>query len=169
MTSYLQIKDEVRRVVRHPGWRTGDTPETARLLTPDELVDHGFGLIVVDNPPAFDDQTQYLQALPIENWSIDARHAFKSYEIKTRPVMTIGEIRAAMPTLSPRQLRLTLARIGILETDIDQALADDPEGQIEWKWTTAFERTHPLIDMLGAAMSLPPEQIDDLWLYAAEI
>lgn len=73
-----------------------------------------------------------------------------------------------MTPLSPRQLRLTLLSIGITEAEVDAALVNDPAGQIEWKYATYFNRTHPLVDGLGLGFSITPEQIDSLWAYATD-
>lgn len=85
------------------------------------------------------------------------------------PAPTPEEARAAMPALSPRVLRLTLLSINITEADVDAALASNPSGMIEWKYATYFKRTHPLIAALIPSFSLTEEQVDSLWLYAADI
>lgn len=85
------------------------------------------------------------------------------------PVLTPEEARAIMPPITPRQLRLTLLTIGVTESQVDAALVNDPEGQIEWKYATYFKRTHPLVDSLGIGFSITPEQIDSLWAYAQDL
>lgn len=77
--------------------------------------------------------------------------------------------REAMTPLSPRQIRLALASIEISESDVDTALEDNPEGEIEWKHATQFERTHPMVTALADEFELPGEQVDSLWTWAAEI
>lgn len=82
------------------------------------------------------------------------------------PEPTPEEIRASMPTLTARQLRLALLpRLdeveGIIEASGDRAL------KVEWEYATTFERLHPAIVSIGAALGLTPEEIDDLWLDAA--
>lgn len=80
---------------------------------------------------------------------------------------TAEELREQMPPLTPRQLRLALASVGITEAAVDAKLVGDTEGQIEWKWASLYKRTHPLIETMGLAFALPPEQIDSLWEWAA--
>ncbi len=77
--------------------------------------------------------------------------------------------RAAMTPVSARQLRLTLLSLGITETNMDQLLINDPAGMIEWKYASYYKRTHPLVDGLGAILSITPEQIDSLWAWATEL
>ena len=45
----------------------------------------------------------------------------------------------------------------------------NPEGQIEWKHATQFERNHPLVLSLADEFELPAEQVDDLWEWAADL
>lgn len=76
------------------------------------------------------------------------------------------DLRASMPTLTARQLRLALlSRLdeveGIIEASGDRAL------QIEWEYATTFERLHPAIVSIGDALGMTPEEIDALWLDAA--
>ncbi|WP_425086986.1 hypothetical protein [Stappia sp.] len=79
------------------------------------------------------------------------------------------------PSLTPRQLRLMLLNIGITEAQVDaeiDAIADPVErdaSRIEWKYASTYERDHPLIDQMATAFSLPPEQVDTLWLAAADL
>lgn len=82
------------------------------------------------------------------------------------PEPTPEEIRASMPTLTARQLRLgLLSRLdeveGIIEASGDRAL------QIEWEYATTFERLHPAVVSIGDALGMTPEEIDSLWLNAA--
>jgi hypothetical protein len=79
------------------------------------------------------------------------------------------------PGLTARQLRLMLLSIGITPAMVDAeiaAIADPPDrtaAQIEWEYASSYERTHPLIDQMAAAFSLPPEQVDALWIAAADL
>lgn len=85
------------------------------------------------------------------------------------------ETRASMPPLTSRQLRLALVMNGIALSDVESAIAVIEDAQqraiaeIEWEYATRFERTHPLIDQLGEALGLTPEQIDDMWQEAANL
>jgi hypothetical protein len=85
------------------------------------------------------------------------------------PAPTVEEIRAGLPPLSQRQLRLTLLTIGITDAQVKAALVNDPAGQIEWEFASYFKRNHPLVDSLGIGFSITPEQIDALWAHALDI
>ncbi|WP_187971135.1 hypothetical protein [Aquibium microcysteis] len=162
---FLRTLGEGWTLSGHPGWRIGDTPGTSRLLTAEELIDHGYGILVKDAPPAFDPATQRLSVLGHDKWRMDTRYAYRTYEVADIPPPT----REEMPPLSARQIRLALASIGIAEPLVDAKLVEDPLGTIEWKHATEFRRTHPLVLALGASFALPEEQIDDLWRWAAAL
>jgi hypothetical protein len=146
----------------HPGWLTdGDTPETSRPLTADELVDAGFGLLVIEEPPAVG-SLQYAQQKPIADWVIAERTATITYDIIDLPP-------PPTPRLTPRQLRLGLLSVGITEAQIDAALEGNATGIIEWKYATEYKRDHPLILSLAPAFSLTETQVDQLWSVAATL
>lgn len=71
--------------------------------------------------------------------------------------------------ITARQLRLALLNIGIQEADVDIHLVNDLAGMVEWKHASFYKRTHPLVDGLGAAFSITPEQIDSMWAWASEL
>lgn len=88
---------------------------------------------------------------------------------------TPEDIRAALPTLSPRQLRLALVRANIPLAQVRAALDAIPDPQereealIEWDYATEYRRTHPLITSMALAFGLNDEQLDLLWTAAASL
>lgn len=97
--------------------------------------------------------------------------------------LTPEQIRAAMPTLSPPQIRLLLiSALGIEAEPDNDDLYDllkqrialvmdgiaDPmmkaSAKIYWETATFFERLNPLIDQIGALLGLTPEEIDIAWM-----
>ena len=81
----------------------------------------------------------------------------------------------AFAPLTARQLRLALLSAGITPAMVDVEIAaitdetDRAAAEIEWEYASSYERTHPLIDQMAAAFELPPEQVDTLWLAAADL
>lgn len=79
------------------------------------------------------------------------------------------------PVLTARQLRLGLVANGISLSSVEAAIdaIEDPTdrevARIEWEYATTFERSHPLVNQIGAALGLTPEQIDDMWAEAAAL
>ncbi|WP_155772449.1 hypothetical protein [Mesorhizobium loti] len=157
--------------VGHPGWMSGDDgPE--RLLTADELVDIGFGLLVVDAPPVYNPATQRLSLNPVSDWPKDARSTTKTYTVTD---LTAEEIRAALPPLSPRQLCMMLPVVGLSEADIEGLIdaipdaTDRARSSVEWRKATSFSRNHPLVVSLSAELNFEPAELDTIWLYASGI
>lgn len=78
-----------------------------------------------------------------------------------------------LPPLTRRRLRLGLLSIGIRSADIEAVIAAIPDAEarewamIEWQDASEYERDHPLIADAMAALDLPAEQVDTLWLWAA--
>lgn len=91
------------------------------------------------------------------------------------PTPTPEETRAAMPSLTARQLRLGLVGGGFSITQVENAIAAIPDEQqrsvaeIEWEYASQFERMHPLIGQVGDALGMTPEQIDQMWEQALEL
>lgn len=81
----------------------------------------------------------------------------------------------AIQPLTRRQLRLGLLYAGISTSQVEDAIAAIPDptdrevALIEWQDATIYERSHPLIDQIGSALGLTPEQIDAMWADAAAL
>lgn len=113
-------------------------------------------------------ETWYMgHGLPVEITTLEVPEGVTPTEPPAPPVQA--------PNLSPRQLRLALLETGTTEQDVDAMISTDPDpasrnfAQIEWKYATEFERDHPLILQIGPALGYTPEQIDTLWLWAADL
>lgn len=68
--------------------------------------------------------------------------------------------------VTPRQIRLWLVGAGIL---LDAILSQIPNeaARIEWEYATEVRRDHPLVALLGVALGLTSEQIDDAFRAAS--
>ncbi|WP_246806861.1 hypothetical protein [Ensifer sp. ENS04] len=88
---------------------------------------------------------------------------------------SIEAIRGAMAPLTARQLRLGLVDSGFSLTQVSAVIDALPAGpdkekaQIEWEYATTFNRTHPLIATVGAALGLTEAQIDTMWSAALNL
>lgn len=77
--------------------------------------------------------------------------------------------------ITARQLRLWLLSAGIPAAAIDAQIAAIPDAtqraaaQIEWEYATQYDRTHPLVAQLGAALGLTDAQIDEAFRNAASL
>lgn len=90
-------------------------------------------------------------------------------EIAEREAAQPSPVELPNPTLTARQLRLGLVINGFGLDQVDTAIAaiEDQQqravAQIEWEYASQFERDHPLLQQVGAALGLTEEQIDVLW------
>jgi hypothetical protein len=83
----------------------------------------------------------------------------------------LSRTRALMPVISARQLRLWLHGAGLLE-QIPMLIAAMPEpqrttAQIEWEFSTEYQREHPLVKQLGTALRMTSADMDLAWHQAA--
>ncbi len=86
---------------------------------------------------------------------------------------TLDEIRAAMPPLSAKQIRLGLLSLGKLD-GVDTAIEampepDKSEAKIQWEYATEFRRLHPLILRIMPILGLTDEQVDAAWMQFVEV
>lgn len=109
----------------------------------------------------------------VENWPTHLMRVVGEAVTIVEP--TEEEQRAAMPALTARQIRLGLLHSGTTEGDVAVAIgsiADDTHravADIEWRTATKFERLHPFVVDLGAALGYTPEEIDALWFAFLQI
>jgi hypothetical protein len=75
--------------------------------------------------------------------------------------------------VTPRQIRLLLIELELddmVETAIDALKGKDKKrARAEWEYASYIDRGNPLIGMIGEALSLTPEQIDEFFTSAAEL
>lgn len=85
------------------------------------------------------------------------------------PEPTPEELRAQMPSITKRQLRLTLVRNDISLSELDTAINSmGDEAIIEWNDSSEYRRLNPLLNQVAAHLSLSPEQVDAMWQQAQE-
>ena len=83
---------------------------------------------------------------------------------------TVEEMRAALPPLTARQLRLGLIANDIMPSQVQGALeamvagTDRERALVEWEYASSFERGHHLIATVAASLGLTDEQVDAMWL-----
>lgn len=88
---------------------------------------------------------------------------------------TIEQIRAAMPSISKRQLRLALVRSGISLDQVEAAIESLPAGsekdeiRIEWDSANTYERLNPGLIAIADALDLSAEIVDEMWNLAVAI
>lgn len=69
-------------------------------------------------------------------------------------------------SVSPRQIRQALTRAG-LRASVEAAVAAGDQDTKDWyEFATAFERSNPVVAVLGAALNVSDAQLDELWILA---
>lgn len=87
------------------------------------------------------------------------------------PARTIEELRALM-VVTPAQIRLALLQAGIPPASITAAITQIPDdtaretASILWEYATQFERNHPFVAQIGAALNKTDEEIDAIFTVA---
>lgn len=85
-----------------------------------------------------------------------------------------GDSYKIFKPLTATTLRLTLLQAGITRKTVEAAIAAIPDdmareaAEIQWEYATEYHRDHPLIEQLGGALGLKPDQIDAMWQAANE-
>lgn len=65
-----------------------------------------------------------------------------------------------------RVLALMLQELGITYADLKALIATNEQAQLEWDLCVELERSNPLLDIMGAQLSLTSEQIDMIFKVA---
>lgn len=82
---------------------------------------------------------------------------------------TPEELRAQMPTLTRRQFWLAAHDLGVTKTMVLAFTADNLPLQIEVEESTEFHRTYEAVTILAPLLGITPEQLDDVWMWAANV
>ena len=170
----LTITSEIKNI-----WYDGDIIRTftfSAVVTHSDYpgVSTGFGGEPLVSLPRGTDLQEYVQMQFTHDQAFVAHmkntleFAFiKSTLVVEEVPLTPEELRAQMPPISKRQLRLTLSRNGISLSELDAAiLAMGDEAVIEWQDASEYRRLHPLLNQVAAHLSLTQEQVDAMWQQA---
>lgn len=71
--------------------------------------------------------------------------------------------------LTPRQIRMALSRAGLRETVEGAVSAGDQDLKDWWEWSQTYERLHPAVVAMGAALGQTDEAMDALWALGATL
>lgn len=103
----------------------------------------------------------------IYNHAINGELGTVEEYVPTSPVVSIPSF------VTMRQARLALLQQGLLsqvQTAIDSLPSPQKEAaQIEWDYSSEVHRNKPFVQLLGAALGLTEEQLDNLFLLASTL
>lgn len=83
------------------------------------------------------------------------------------PEQELNSYRASMPPLTSRQFWLAAYEIGVTKESVKALCADDPTLMIVVDESSTLVRTDQDIITLSLAMGITPDQLDNLWEWAA--
>lgn len=92
----------------------------------------------------------------------DFPHVFVGWD---RPVPEVQDMMNA--AITPRQARLALLEVGLLETVQAMVAQQDANVRIQWEYANDIKRNDPLVCGLLAALGKTPKQIDELFILAS--
>lgn len=90
-------------------------------------------------------------------------------------VETIPEPPMVPVSISPRQIRLWFIQNNMPLVTVENAINGIEDvvlretTKVEWEYSPYVERNHPMINTLGAALGLTPEQIDQAFITASAL
>lgn len=79
---------------------------------------------------------------------------------------------AALPvpqSITPRQARLILLQMGMLQTVEEMITQQDEANRITWEYATEFRRDHPLLLAIAQNLQLDSAALDQLFIDAAAL
>ncbi|OCL99513.1 hypothetical protein AAX29_00554 [Aliarcobacter thereius] len=91
----------------------------------------------------------------------------KTIEKYTEPEKTIPAL-SVPNSITQRQARLYLFRNNLLE-QLESLIKNNVEASIEWEYASEIERISPLVTVMGDALNLTKEQIDNIFIEASKI
>jgi hypothetical protein len=109
----------------------------------------------------------------VNNVLRDATEA-EAAEIDALRALVVSQPPVVPQSVTRRQARQALLLRGLLASvpTAIAAITDDTQrglATIEWEDSQVFERSRPLVQSIGAALNLTPEQLDDLFVFAATL
>ena len=113
-----------------------------------------------DNSLHFLDDSSYADLLPQGSVPITDEEA---------EALRPAKVLVVYPTLTPRQIRMALTRAGLRDEVEAAVAAGDQDIKDWWEFSTAFERNHPEVLAMQAALSVSNSTLDALWALGASL
>ena len=94
-------------------------------------------------------------APPISDEAIDKAVAKRKEELKVK-------------TITPRQLRLQLLSVGLLD-DVEALCATDRAMSIWFEYSLDFQRSHPMVEEMAVQLGLTQDDVDTMFIEASKL
>jgi hypothetical protein len=134
-----------------------------------------YGNPIIEKIPLYESETsptgEAWQAEQLaEAWWDEIHQTGKGRKYLKYLAEVINDGRVPSWTVSPRQIRLALNRLG-LRTLIENTIANSNNQDLKdyWEYSVYIDRYHPLVDQIAAQLGLTSKQIDDLFELAEKL
>lgn len=78
-------------------------------------------------------------------------------------------IPSAVTQISPRQIRMAMTQLG-LRNDVEAVVAAGDQDMKDWyQFSTFFDRNHPQVLAMAAALNVDDQELDTLWALGATL
>lgn len=96
-----------------------------------------------------------------------------SVQITDEEAAAIQEANKPVPApvtqISPRQIRMAMTQLG-LRTQVEAAVAAGDQDMKDWyEFSTYFDRNHPQVLTMAAALNVDDQELDTLWALGATL
>lgn len=117
----------------------------------------------VDYLGAIKDEHTFLEPKQFDKWDEDTQSWIEDEALKKE-----YEKSLIPKTITLRQARLYLLSIELLD-DLEEIINQDRAYQIEWEYANTIERDSPLVTIMGQALKLDDDAIDNMFKEASQI
>ncbi len=145
---YAHLEEQTNKIL---GWYTDDVHNAIPLNS----------ILVEDNV--------WQEAININaNFYNSKTKKFEIKDFRTKEEIEAYEKALIPKTITLRQARLYLLSISLLD-DLENIINKNRAYQIEWEYANVCERNSPLIKILGQALNLDDDAIDNMFKEASKI
>jgi len=128
----------------------------------------GYAVIVFKPAPSFDATRQHVVETTPALINGEYAQQWRVVDL-TAEAIEAQRIATVPATVTPRQIRQALTRVG-LRTAVEAAVAAGDQDTKDWyEFATEFHRASPVVAELAAALNVSGESLDGLWALAASL
>lgn len=103
-----------------------------------------------------------------DNW-IELQDGFSIGDNYTDGVFSKAEVVVEVPqTITPRQLRLQLLSVGLLD-EVEALCTTDRAMSIWFEYSLDFQRSHPMIETMAVQLGLTQDDMDNFFIEASKL
>ena len=98
-----------------------------------------------------------------------AQEAGKQIQAVNGQPVAVDRVVTPVTQISPRQIRMAMTQLG-LRNDVEAAVAAGDQDMKDWyQFSTFFDRNHPQVLAMAAALNVDDQELDTLWALGATL